>query len=367
MDLQTTVAAFIALRRRFRAETTAEADALAHILRLAPRERDHDKVERCFARLSRLRTDLVTLSKERHVIRADEGFRRLRLMDRRAVESDEDFGADPRRLLTVWNRVLRGARIAVGFDTHGLYPEERPDADADLQRWAAMDRAMIALHEYINPRDAQDEAARDAGYFSDIPLPTSTFIEDCHAAMRVCLAQERRAPMRFLDIGCGGGVKVLLASQFFAHAHGLEVDPGYYASASALLSRVGRGRCDAMLGNALTFDGYGDYDVLYFYQPIKSESLLQELERIIADRAFAGTVLIAPYDGFTDRGPGLGCARVARHVWLAGTSPQEAEKIATRARQMGTVITPVPIDAHDRAGVLFPIVEALNDRGFEVA
>lgn len=367
MDTLNSVTDYLVLRRRFRAETSAVAETLARILRDNPEDRDRDQIERCFVRLARLRTDLANLNKERGAIKGSEGWKRLRLMDRRAVESDEDFDADPRRLLTVWNRVLRGARIAVGFDDHTLYPEERSDADADLQRWAAMDRAMIAIHEYINPRDAQDDAARDAGYFSDIPLPTSTFVEDCHAAMRVCLAQDRRQPMRFLDIGCGGGVKVLLASQFFAEAHGLEIDPGYLKIAQGVLSRVGRGRCEAFLANALQFGGYGDYDVLYFYQPIKSESLLMDLERYIADEAFAGTVLIAPYDGFTARGPSLGCAQVARHVWLAGTSEAEAAEIGARAQQMGTVITPVPMDAHQQAGVLFPIVEALNERGFEVA
>lgn len=366
MDMRSATRDWQTRRDRFCAETQAVAATLSAILRQPPDEREEPQIERCFTRLARLRADLAALLREQQALAAAPGYRRLRLSERRELEDQAPFGADPRRVLDVWNRVVRSARLAAGYSPAPLYPRNESETDPEVQRWNALDRAMTALHEFVNPRDAQDQAARDDGYFTDIPLPSSVFLADCHAAYRTCLAQDRTAPVRFLDVGCGGGVKVLMASQFFARAHGLEVDPGFYAAADGLLARVGRGRCDAIKGNALSFGGYRDYDVIYFYQPIRDPDLLMQLEQRITGEAWAGTVLVAPYAGFADRGPELGCGHVSGHVWVTHSSQEEADALAERAREMGTVITPEPLDGAQQAGVLGPVAEALNDQGFVI-
>lgn len=367
MDARSAARDWIALRGRFVAEAQAVSTTLATILHAPPEERDRVQVERCFTRLGRLRGDLAALLKDQQAIVKSEGFRALRLTERRAVEDTGPFGGDPRRILTIWNQVVRAARQAVGFGSAPLHPDDaRADTDPDVQRWKALDAAMVALHEYINPRDTQDSAAEAEGYFTDIPLPTSVFLEDCHAAYRVCLAQERRAPLKFLDVGCGGGMKVLMASHFFTLAEGLEADPNFIRAAKGLLGSVGWGRARAIRGDALAFDDYRNYDVIYFYQPMREAAGLLELEARIVQAAMAGTVLIAPYPGFEARGPGLGCAQVARHIWLSDTDEAEAGAIAERARSMSTVITPEPVDALRLAGVLAPLAKALDAAGFQV-
>lgn len=366
MDVRSALKDWIAHRDRFCAEATAVAGTLAAILHSPLEDREEQQAERCFSRLARLRGDLAALVKEQKVIASSPGYRELRFSERRALDQPGPFLAPAGRQLEYWNRVIKASRIALGFETEPLFNEDGLDSDPDRQQWAALDKALMHLNEFLNPRDAQDDQAKDDGYFTDIPLPTSVFMDDCHAAYRVCLAQGHRAQIRFLDVGCGSGMKSILASQFFAKADGLEVDPGFFRSAHALMSQVGRGRSAAIQGDALRFEGYKDYEVIYFYQPIRDSELLQELERQIVDHAFAGTVLIAPYADFQNRGEALGCGQITRHVWVTQTSQEEAEDLARRAAQMGTVINPLPLENLANTGVLLPVAQALDACGFGI-
>ena len=81
----------------------------------------------------------------------------------------------------------------------------------------------------------------------------------------------------------------------------------------------------------------------------------------------AGTILITPYPAFEKRGPELGCARIGQHVWVTDTTQDEADELAERATEMGTLITPVAHVSIRNSGILSPIAQALNDIGFEVA
>ena len=105
----------------------------------------------------------------------------------------------------------------------------------------------------------------------------------------------------------------MLAAEIFAQADGLEYDPGYVAAAKAALctAAVAAGAV-CLQADALNFDGYGDYDVIYFYQPMQRRSDLMRLERRIVDRCPPGTILIAPYQHFRTG---------ARGIWAAATLP----------------------------------------------
>ncbi|MEM7437996.1 MAG: hypothetical protein AAF393_00245 [Pseudomonadota bacterium] len=357
----------MAYRDRFCAEASAVAGTLADIVQADLKDRDSAQVERCFTRLARLRSDLASLLREQAVIAASRGYRGLRYAERRAMETQAPFDGDPRRVLEHWNRVLQTARVAVTFDRQPLYTPATEGWDVGVQRWAALNQAMILMHEFVNSREAQAEQAKEDGYFTDIPLPMSLFMSECHAAYRVCLAQKRRAPMRFVDVGCGGGIKVLMAAQIFAEAHGLEVDPNFYQAAERLLGQVGRGRALAIEGDALTFEGYQDYDVIYFYQPIRDPDLLIEMERRIVEQAFAGTVIVAPYIGFQERGSSYGCGQITRNVWVTGTPQAEADALIKKAEQTSPVICPLPLSDLSQVGILRPLAEALDTRGFVIA
>jgi predicted O-methyltransferase YrrM len=167
-------------------------------------------------------------------------------------------------------------------------------------------------------------------------------------------------------VGCGGGIKVLLAAEYFPRADGLEYDAGYAATARQVLDRAGRLPSRVIHADALSFDGYGEYDVIYFYQPMKSPDGLRALEQRIATQARPGTILIAPYGLFSDRAEALACGRVDGAVYLAATPAAKAEALRKRAERIGIEI-PRPDDwTYLNSGYLRTLIEACHAVGYEV-
>lgn len=269
-----------------------------------------------------------------------------------------DLDARARKLALVTERLAeflkRGPRP--------LFLAEPKRGDPAAEQLAASDRVFAALHRVVNP-GKQDPASAEFGCHPDIPLLPSVFLAHAQAALRVALAQNRPAPLRFLDVGCGGGVKVMLAAEVFHHADGLEYDPGYVAAARSVLDLLAVPRSRILQADALTFPGYADYDVIYFYQPMKAIEDLVRLERHIVASARPGTVLIAPYAQFRARAEGLGCGAIAGDVHVTGCSPAEAAALRQQAETTGTsLIRPyTPVDSRD--GYLIPMIEACHRCG----
>ncbi len=236
-----------------------------------------------------------------------------------------------------------------------------PDPHAAAWRRAgAVDDLLHVLHGLLG-RVAQDDGADRAGAFADIPLPHCLFLDDLLAARRVLLARQGERADAFLDVGCGLGVKVLAAAPFFSRAVGLEYDPGYAAAARALLDRSGVPNVTVVQGDGRSFAGYGDFDVVYFFRPMKDAAGLVALERAIADSVRPFTILIAPYRQFAARADALGCRHVGGHVWLAGVTRDDVADLARRALWIGHAAKrAVP----RVAGPWEPVLRTLADRGY---
>ncbi|PLS20603.1 class I SAM-dependent methyltransferase [Neptunicoccus cionae] len=355
-------------RKTERACTAARghAQGLGDELQKPASDRNPEIIESRFAALAKLRAELVRLVRDRALFLGSEDFKKLPLAERRAAKDTAVFGADPKRMLEVWNRIMRATRLCAETAPSPLYGEPLPDGSALAQRLAALDGFLVRMHEFVSPRDQQDETSESMGLFKDIPLPVSVFGAHLHAAYRVCLAKDLSAPVRFLDVGCGGGTKVLLAREYFGCADGLEYDPNYEAAARKLMQSVAPPSCNIHRGDALTFERYNDYDVIYFYQPIANPELLIELERHICSTARPGTVLIAPYEGFLQRYKDYNCGYVSGRIWLSGTSQQQADALRIKAECMGSVLVPDRADWVTQAGVLQPLCAALYKNGFYV-
>lgn len=224
------------------------------------------------------------------------------------------------------------------------------------------DALFNSLHRLINPRD-QSAGADDHGCYPDIGLSNSVFIEHAHAAYRVFLTQRRRRGGRFLDVGCGSGLKVVSAAEFFDCADGLEYDAGYADIAKALFDTMGLGHCRVLVGDALDFDDYGAYDVIYFYRPMRDDAAMRALEARITEQALPGTILIAAYEGFTARHADLDCAHIAGNVFVAKTDATTAAELRQAAEHTGESIvrrrTSVP-------GLWEPILAASHMNGFGI-
>ncbi len=210
-----------------------------------------------------------------------------------------------------------------------------------LSQMRQYDAVFDQLHEIFKPQ-IQTEDARDHGCFADITLPNSTFVAYAHAAYRTLLALGKKSPTRFLDVGCGTGFKVMMAARYFDQCDGLEYDPAYVSAAKRFLRRGGFETCSAFKADGLTYEGYGDYDVLYFYRPMREDDQLQELEAQILRCARPKTLVIAPYRVFETRFERYGCARVCGWLYVTDSSASDAEILRKTAEMTGPFVGKIP-------------------------
>jgi len=89
-----------------------------------------------------------------------------------------------------------------------------------------------------------------------------------HVAYRAALAQKRGSSLQFLDVGCGGGIKVLLAAGLFDQAVGFDYDEAYVQATQTSFAQMGAKRCYAFWGNGLEYENYADFDVIYLFKPM---------------------------------------------------------------------------------------------------
>lgn len=95
---------------------------------------------------------------------------------------------------------------------------------------------------------------------------------------------------KFLDIGCGIGNIVLLAKAVGYAADGLEYNPKIYEVAKL----VCRGTAAKIFKADMNkFDHYGDYDVLYYYQPMTGNTDMNKFTRKLAEKMKPGAYVIA--------------------------------------------------------------------------
>lgn len=220
---------------------------------------------------------------------------------------------------------------------HKLYADEAKLPPAAMAQMLASDDVFTWLHRVLNSAP-QSEDAKEQGCFPDIGLSNSDFHAHMHAAYRLSLAQKRQAPVRFLDVGCGGGLKVYSALRYFDKGYGFDLDKGYVEAGQRFFAMDEEAEGHIFENDALTFEGYGDFDVIYFYRPISDEALLCDLERRIADNARPGTILVAPYITFPQRHESLACGHVAGAVYLAKTSQKEADAWRRKAERIGVYV-----------------------------
>lgn len=242
-----------------------------------------------------------------------------------------------RRRLHLMQRISASMRLISKGRARPLYPPLRKVNDVERVQAFALDTAMAFLHRLINP-NPQSEEAKEMGCYSDIPLSSAAFIAHAHAAFRVALAQKRPEPLRFVDVGCGGGMKVLLAAEIFEQSDGFDFDAQYVATAQKAMQQMNIQRCNIFEENGLTFDRYDHYDVIYFYQPMSDFDQLEALEKRIVRTARPGTILIAPYLKFVQAAQKFGCGRIDEAVYVTGISQKDADFLRSQAEKIGPQI-----------------------------
>jgi hypothetical protein len=129
--------------------------------------------------------------------------------------------------------------------------------------------------------DKHDAVTSDDTQYKWVPFPCGTFVEICIDAFFV-LGQDRTK--KFLDIGCGIGTKVMLADVLF-DAHGFDINEEYLN----LANQIGCKR--TFIQDAMSYEGYDEYDFLYFYRPFKDDTLEREFEERVYQKMKSGALL----------------------------------------------------------------------------
>ncbi|MEM6973777.1 MAG: class I SAM-dependent methyltransferase [Pseudomonadota bacterium] len=241
-----------------------------------------------------------------------------------------------------------------------LFYEAPEQGDIVGAQMAELGRLITQLNPVLNPAE-QNDTAHSQGAFSDVPLPHQEFLANLHAAYRLRLAQDQEGPSYFIDIGCGGGIKVFQAARFFERAFGIDLDPGYITAAERIFEATERDNARVLQHDALTFPSYDEFHILYFYRPIRHRELLFQLEQKIAADARHGAILIAPYEYFIPVAEDLGCVRVGESVYIKGYSKEDAAALVARAELTGPMINPpLPPLMH----LWEPLLRASCRRGF---
>ncbi len=284
------------------------------------------------------------------------------LRQSRIAGTDERFLRLMRARLSLWDKVLDACDHIDAGREWPLLPPPRDRFDLGAPEERIMSRVFTRAHLAVNRRPQAAESS-DLGAFPDIPLNVGHFLVNAHLAYRVLLARKQERPFRFIDVGCGGGVKVILAADIFDRADGLEYDAGYVETARETLRATKAARSEIVHADGINFDGYGNYDVIYFYQPMSKEHGLLAMEEQIASTAAPGTILIAPYEGFIPRAEALGCMRLCDRVYITGLDEEGAEALRAEVIRMGPHI----VDPNDRlpanVGWMRPLWQACQANG----
>ncbi len=165
-----------------------------------------------------------------------------------------------------------------------------------MAAWAHWRRALARLGRWLKPRGSTASHPFDDATGMDtaglIPLESGTYYATAPSLFRAVLARWAGDPAAytFVDLGCGKGRVVLLASQLpFHQCLGVELDPRLAAVARANAARWTRAVCPLRIecGDATDFPLPPGNCLLYLFHPFTAEvfdRLLTRLEAAFADR-----------------------------------------------------------------------------------
>ena len=305
------------------------ATELAGEISVMPSRRDTEAIRSLWAKMCNRRS------------RLNQCFRAMRAIGRAARTSRRDLSLELQRKIARETRLLN--RRLNKWDHMGdlvsRHIDPAPTPLINYPEVQQVDRLLdtfhMALFDLVRVNE-QSPDARGAGCFSDIPMPIRPFEMMLRAAYRLLLIQGRADAARFLDVGCGGGTKVLAASVYFPDCQGLEYDATYVAAAQDMFRRTNAHSCSAFQGDGRTFENYDQYDVIYFYRPMREDGPLIELENQVFETARPGTVILAPYTTSLSKRVENERPQIGHCVFLAGMDQAEQDAIKYEAERTDT-------------------------------
>lgn len=99
-------------------------------------------------------------------------------------------------------------------------------------------------------------------------------------------------PPKFLDVGCGLGTTLWLATMEGFEAWGLDRNRRYLEVAAQMIQNEDRVICSDLRD----YEHYDEYDCLYWYSPLRDAPLQAKMDRRLAKKAKMPCVLILAFD-----------------------------------------------------------------------
>lgn len=142
-------------------------------------------------------------------------------------------------------------------------------------------RDLMQRVEEMEPEWLTHGNRHDDKYLPWMPFQPANFI----AMIAECMTYA--SGFRFLDVGCGIGSKLALATTVFGlQADGVEVD-------SVMAAEACKWRCGNVIPqDALDVPGlYADYDIIWLYRPFRDRKCEEQLEKLVRENMKPGAIL----------------------------------------------------------------------------
>jgi 16S rRNA G527 N7-methylase RsmG len=250
--------------------------------------------------------------------------------------------------------------------------ERQPLVEESSEEWREVDvfdhiiaLFLDAMHKAANPTGyTQGDDANEYGCHRDIPLPMGRFSKMIAAAYRLCLAQQKDRPLRFLDVGSGGGTKVLAATTCFDLCDGIEYERSTVETGTSLLKLLSPNQCRLMHADALAFTEYEKYDVIYFYRPLVDFKKMVELEERIISQVRPGTVLLVAGGLLSSDLTSKNVHQLVDQIYVTGLPEAEAAELMVTAERMGSMVSGFGRLTYAHLGYWQPLYDVSRRNGY---
>lgn len=182
------------------------------------------------------------------------------------------------------------------FYTEEEYKKQKALAGHTLSLINAFDHYFKEEGEKEHKKDGNEKK-----YYRYIPLNRLKLWNMLYTLKNKLIEEEEwnNKHVKLLDVGCGIGTTLMLAGRLYYKPYGIEinktlVDAGrrlsnhFYEEASISLNQQPR----ISHHDALRYDRYKEFDVIYYYCPIEDSKLQQKLELRIESKMKKGAYLI---------------------------------------------------------------------------
>jgi len=144
---------------------------------------------------------------------------------------------------------------------------------------------FIGYFTIESQQKSQNDAAKEYPF---VPMDTRQMFQEIQVAADYLRQRGRWGKADFIDIGCGIGNVLLVAEELGFRVRGIEKDPHPCAIAQKLI-----GVDKVSQEDIWAYDGFHNFDVIYYFRPFHDGESQRRFERLIEDSLKRGGVLIA--------------------------------------------------------------------------